>query len=190
MSIFTHPIGGGLGLPLWKPDDDNVNGDSGVNVGDIQVDPSMGPPENPSNVDADLNQSSAFNEAKFEEYLNNIFSGNLDYDRTLELLKFEQAFNREEAQKNRDFQKMMSNTSFQRAYNDLKQAGFNPALMVGLGGATTPTGSNAFSTSKNVIPSGNQMTQIINTLLTSAFKLVSQLIPNPNAVISAFGKLA
>lgn len=48
----------------------------------------------------------------------------------------------EEAQKNRDWQEQMSNTSHQREVADLKAAGLNPVLSA-TGGATTPSGSQA-----------------------------------------------
>lgn len=55
------------------------------------------------------------------------------------------AFNSEEAQKNRDWQEFMSNTSYQRAVSDMQSAGVNPALLMGRGssGASTPSGSAA-----------------------------------------------
>lgn len=55
----------------------------------------------------------------------------------------ESAFNAGEAQKSRDWQERMSNTSYQRAVEDLKRAGLNPVLAYSQGGATTPTGSQA-----------------------------------------------
>lgn len=46
-----------------------------------------------------------------------------------------------ENQKNRDFQEQMSNTAYQRASQDMKTAGLNPAMMFGSGSsASTPSG--------------------------------------------------
>lgn len=53
------------------------------------------------------------------------------------------AFNAEEAQKNRDWQEKMSNTAHQRQIEDLRKAGLNPILSAQYGGASTPAGSTA-----------------------------------------------
>lgn len=125
-----------------------------------------------------LNDNSAYNSADFLDYLKNMYSGNLDYDRTLELMQNEMDFNSAEAQKNRDFQERMSNTSYQRAVADLKSAGFNPALIVGQGGASSPTSYNASVGSHSAISSGTQMTQLLTGIVTSAFDVVERIVGN------------
>lgn len=52
-------------------------------------------------------------------------------------------FNSTEAMKNREWQEHMSNTAYQRAVTDMKEAGLNPILAFQNGGASTPGGSTA-----------------------------------------------
>lgn len=51
------------------------------------------------------------------------------------------AYNSAEAAKNRAWQEQMSNTSYQRAVEDMRKAGINPILAYQQGGASTPGGA-------------------------------------------------
>lgn len=61
------------------------------------------------------------------------------------MMRNQQAYNSEEAQKNRDWQKMMSDTAYQRAVKDMVKAGINPILAASNGGAAMGSGGQGAS---------------------------------------------
>lgn len=105
-------------------------------------------------------------------------SGDLDYQRTLELQGMQQSFNASEAEKNRKWQEMMSNTAYQRQAADLKAAGYNPALLLNASGASTPQGSWANQSSYTAPNTVAGAYQLANTGLNNAFGILRDVNNN------------
>lgn len=79
------------------------------------------------------------------------------------------AFNAQEAQKQRDFEKMMSDSQYQRAVADIKAAGLNPWLAVqnsGMAG-NTPSGSSASSQSGQSSMANNKLVMAAGLIVTA-----------------------
>ena len=74
----------------------------------------------------------------------------MQYLANLMLQENAQKYNSNEAEKNRKFQELMSNTQYQRAANDLRNAGLNPWLVMQNLTASTPSGSQATSSATSV----------------------------------------
>lgn len=95
-------------------------------------------------------------------------------------------YNTAEAQKTRDWETEMSNTSYQRATADMKAAGLNPALMYGNGadGASTPSATAASVNANGGVPLelelNLQTLQAGANLMSSAAQVI-QANKNPNS---------
>lgn len=95
-----------------------------------------------------------WNKSAVNSWLENLFTGNRDWQREILATEYANAFSAseaekarqfssEEAQKNRDWQERMSNTAYQRQAADLQAAGYNPALVLSGGGASVGSGGVA-----------------------------------------------
>lgn len=144
-------------------------------------------------VEAFVSPNSAFSRYA-APYIDNAFTGNLDYQRQLESQQIAQNFTAEqlakqrdfnalEAQKLRDWQTEMSNSAYSRAIADLKKNGINPYMSIsGMAPASTPTGAAATSGyGVGSVGRSPASPQGFNNMVNSAFNLASK-------AISVFGR--
>lgn len=116
--------------------------------------------------------------ATFWEGVGNFFTGNLDYQRQMEMLEKQNAFSAEQAQIQRDWTAKQSNTEIQRGIADAKEAGINPYVAYQGGGASTPTFSAPSSASSQPQKSGQGfgvlgalLGSVISATISSAARL-------------------
>lgn len=100
--------------------------------------------------------------------LNNKFNGNLNFARDKELRRIDQTFSAEQAALAFDRELQASNTAYQRQVADLSKAGFNPALAVGAGGASTPSAYAASSHGPGYTDTTRGFEFLINALIAGA----------------------
>lgn len=121
--------------------------------------------------------------------LENTLTGNLDYQRQLELQEKQQAFNASEAQKTRDWNERLANTAYQRQAKDLKASGFNPALMLSGSGASGYTSATASSSSGSSSGSGasgwSMLAKVGLGLVSQAMNAVSLASKATNSATNA-----
>lgn len=102
---------------------------------------------------------------KLSGWLDNMLTGQRDYDRNVGLMQAAQTFNATEAKKERDWSQRMSDTAYQRAVADMRAAGLNPALLYSSAGvASTPSVSQARSPSASAGRSGDGFANLIGTI--------------------------
>lgn len=94
--------------------------------------------------------------------------------RTFQMQQQAQAFNSAEAQKNRDWEERLSNTSIQRAAADYKAAGYSPLALLGGGGASAPSGSAAHSSGSSGRAASDSGAS--SAILRGVISLVSRVI--------------
>lgn len=88
-------------------------------------------------------------------------------------------FNSAEAEKARAENRYLANTAYSRAVEDMRNAGLNPYLAYGSGGASSPTPSSPSASGTSASSSGARISNsssLVGTLASSAFNLAAHLL--------------
>lgn len=90
-----------------------------------------------------------------------------DFMRDIQRMEYANRFSAQESAKQKIFEKEMSDTAYQRAVADMKKAGINPILGLGLSGASTPSVSSAsgsVSSNKGHTGSGSGLLGLLSSI--------------------------
>lgn len=127
---------------------------------------------------------------KIGTFVDNQLTGELDYNRQLELQDRANAFtasesakarqyNAEQAQLQRDFEERLSNSAYSRAFADMRRNGINPYAI--MQGASTPSGAVASSSgARGATPttnsSGKALMSFLANFIGSAFAFAGRAV--------------
>lgn len=109
---------------------------------------------------------------ELQSQLQDFFSSNY----SAEAIARDRAWAEAQAQKQMDFQERMSSTAYQRAIQDLKAAGLNPALAYMQGGAPSAAGAMATTSSTQQqaqLKRDEMLIRVIDTLLNGVGNIIS-----------------
>lgn len=118
-------------------------------------------------------------DAERDDWLRGEQSANNAFVRDMMKLQEQNIFSAQQSQIDRDFQERMSSTAYQRAVADMKASGLNPVLAFQQGGASTPSGSAAHSSSGGSSPGQGARPRDNSTLVKfigSLFGVIGNLI--------------
>ena len=120
---------------------------------------------------------------KIGTWFNNQLTGDLDYQRQQQLLQQQMNYNSNQARIQREYETVMANTAYQRAYNDLKSVGLNPYILASNGGAYTPQVSSPSVNQSYNLQSGRGFNQLLGGFFGLFGSLVNSAISYKNNLL-------